>query len=69
MQIVNRAIDYTSDDPTLNPPLNDSLANPSRRDTIAIPSMGSVTLRVTADNPGAWFFHCEPHRTFAQMGF
>ena len=59
MQLINRAEDYTSDDPTLNPPLNSSLPNPSRRDTVAIPSMGSVTLRVTADNPGAWFFHCE----------
>jgi iron transport multicopper oxidase len=57
-QIVNRADDYTSDDPTLNPPLTEGQANPMRRDVIAIPSMGSATLRFTADNPGAWFFHC-----------
>ncbi|KAI0310690.1 Fet3 protein [Amylostereum chailletii] len=57
-QVVHRAEDYTSDDPTLNPPFNDSQPNPVRRDTIQVPSMNSVTLRVIADNPGAWFFHC-----------
>ncbi|WWD18251.1 hypothetical protein CI109_102701 [Kwoniella shandongensis] len=34
------------------------VTNPSRRDTIVIPPTGSVTLRWTADNPGAWMFHC-----------
>ncbi|KAI0360410.1 Fet3 protein [Trametes cingulata] len=58
MQLVGRSQDYTSDDPTLNPPLNNSQPNPMRRDTVQVPSMNSVTLRVTADNPGAWFFHC-----------
>lgn len=58
MQLVGRAQDYTSDDPELNPPLNNSQANPMRRDTVQVPSGTSVTLRVVADNPGAWFFHC-----------
>ncbi|KAI8986650.1 Fet3 protein [Trametes punicea] len=58
MQLVGRAQDYTSDDPTLNPPLNNTQPNPMRRDTVQVPSMNSVTLRVVADNPGVWFFHC-----------
>ncbi|KAI0634793.1 Fet3 protein [Trametes polyzona] len=58
MQLVGRSQDYTSDDPELNPPLNNSQPNPMRRDTVQVPSMNSVTLRVVADNPGAWFFHC-----------
>lgn len=61
MQLVGRAQDYTSDDPELNPPLNNSQANPMRRDTVQVPSGTSVTLRVVADNPGAWFFHCTSH--------
>ena len=58
MQIVNRAQDYTSSDPALNPPLVEGQANPMRRDTVQIPAKNSVTLRVIGDNPGAWFFHC-----------
>ncbi|TCD65750.1 ferroxidase fet3 [Steccherinum ochraceum] len=57
-QLVGRAEDYTSDDPTLNPPLVEGQANPMRRDTVQVPSMNSVTLRIVADNPGSWFFHC-----------
>ncbi|KAH9948017.1 Fet3 protein [Amylocystis lapponica] len=57
-QIVNRAQDYTSSDPALNPPINESQVNPIRRDTVLIPPGTSVALRVIADNPGAWFFHC-----------
>lgn len=57
--LVGRSQDYTSTDPTLNPPVAEGQANPMRRDTVQIPSMGSITLRVVADNPGAWFFHCE----------
>ncbi|KAG6821107.1 hypothetical protein H0H93_006446 [Arthromyces matolae] len=57
-QIVGRSQDYTSDDPTLNPPIVEGQANPIRRDTIQIPSMNSATLRFVADNPGAWFLHC-----------
>ncbi|KAJ3506458.1 hypothetical protein NLJ89_g6860 [Agrocybe chaxingu] len=58
VMIVGRAEDYTSDDPALNPPLVEGQANPIRRDTVQIPSMHSATLRVVADNPGVWFFHC-----------
>jgi iron transport multicopper oxidase len=57
--LVGRSEDYTSDDPSLNPPLVEGQANPMRRDTFLVPSMGSVTLRFVADNPGVWFFHCE----------
>ncbi|KZV80843.1 laccase [Exidia glandulosa HHB12029] len=57
-QIVNKATDFTSDDPELNPPVQEGQANPVRRDTVQIPSMGSATLRFVADNPGAWLFHC-----------
>ncbi|KAG6332533.1 hypothetical protein ID866_6557 [Astraeus odoratus] len=57
-QIVNRVEDYTSDDPTLNPPLVEGQSNPIRRDTVVVTGGGSVTLRVVADNPGAWLFHC-----------
>lgn len=58
MQLVGRSTDYTSDDPELNPPLNESQPNPVRRDTVQVPSGESVTMRVVADNPGVWFFHC-----------
>ncbi|EPQ53867.1 ferroxidase [Gloeophyllum trabeum ATCC 11539] len=57
-QLVGRATDYTSDNATLNPPLDEGQANPMRRDTVMVPSMGSATMRVVADNPGVWFFHC-----------
>lgn len=56
--IAGRSIDYTSSDPTLNPPINESQTNPMRRDTFLIPSGESITLRVVADNPGAWLLHC-----------
>ncbi|KAF8886132.1 ferroxidase [Infundibulicybe gibba] len=56
--IVGRSSDYTSTDPALNPPIVEGQANPIRRDTVQIPSMHSATLRVVADNPGVWFFHC-----------
>jgi iron transport multicopper oxidase len=58
-QLAGRAEDYTSSDPSLNPPIVEGQANPMRRDTVAVPSMGSVTLRFIADNPGAWMFHCK----------
>ncbi|ORX38813.1 Cupredoxin [Kockovaella imperatae] len=57
-QVVHKSFDVTSNDTTINPPFDENQANPSRRDTITIPPTGSVTLRWTADNPGAWFFHC-----------
>lgn len=56
--LVGRATDYTSSDPTLNPPIVEGQANPIRRDVVGIPSMGSATMRVVADNPGVWFLHC-----------
>ncbi|KAH9000834.1 Fet3 protein [Lactarius hatsudake] len=58
VQIVNRADDYTSSDPTLNPPIVEGQANPIRRDTVGVPSGSSAALRVVADNPGAWILHC-----------
>lgn len=57
-QIVNRATDYTSDDPALNPPIVEGQSNPVRRDTVAVESGASATLRFVANNPGAWIFHC-----------
>ncbi|THG94600.1 hypothetical protein EW026_g6904 [Hermanssonia centrifuga] len=57
-QLVQRSTDYTSDDPALNPPIVEGQANPMRRDTVQVPSGEGVTLRVVADNPGAWIFHC-----------
>lgn len=56
--LVGRSEDYTSDDPALNPPIVEGQANPVRRDTVQIPSMHSATMRIVADNPGVWLFHC-----------
>lgn len=58
VQIVNRALNYTSSDPTLNPPIVEGQANPIRRDTVQVPPLNSVALRLIADNPGAWLLHC-----------
>ncbi|KAF9963277.1 hypothetical protein BGZ65_004767, partial [Modicella reniformis] len=33
-------------------------ANPSRRDTVLIPSEQNVAIRFHANNPGVWLFHC-----------
>ncbi|KAF7793037.1 hypothetical protein EIP86_004142 [Pleurotus ostreatoroseus] len=57
-QLVQRSTDYTSDDPSLNPAIVEGQANPMRRDTVQLPAGAGVTLRVVADNPGAWIFHC-----------
>lgn len=57
-QVVHKSQDVTSDDPEVNPPLVEGLANPMRRDTVTVPPGGSATLRFRADNPGAWFLHC-----------
>ncbi|KAH7105424.1 Fet3 protein [Auriculariales sp. MPI-PUGE-AT-0066] len=57
-QIIHRAEDYTSDDPALNPPLVEGQQNPIRRDTVQVPSGHSATMRLVADNPGVWLFHC-----------
>lgn len=55
---MGRAEDYTSSDPTLNPPVVEGQKNPIRRDTVRVPAGGSVTLRFAADNPGTWMLHC-----------
>lgn len=34
------------------------LSNPLRRDTASVEAFGWILLRVVADNPGAWSFHC-----------
>jgi iron transport multicopper oxidase len=47
----------------MNPPTIEGQLNPIRRDTVQIPAMGAVTLRVIADNPGVWLFHCTYHRS------
>lgn len=56
--MVGRAEDYTSSDPILNPPIARGQLNPMRRDTFDVPAGGSLTLRIVADNPGAWIMHC-----------
>ncbi|KIM79223.1 Ferroxidase [Piloderma croceum F 1598] len=56
--IAGRAANYTSTDPTQNPPVVERQANPMRRDTIFIEAGASATLRFVADNPGVWFMHC-----------
>ena len=40
--IVGRATNYTSSDPTLNPPIVEGQANPTRRDVVGIPPLGSA---------------------------
>ncbi|OHW95782.1 multicopper oxidase [Colletotrichum incanum] len=32
--------------------------NPMRRDTITIPGFSHIVIRILADNPGVWAFHC-----------
>ena len=41
-------------------PLYDTfdLSNPLRRDTASVEAFGWILLRIVADNPGAWAFHC-----------
>ena len=34
------------------------LQNPLRRDTVTVEAFGWIVLRVVADNPGLWAFHC-----------
>lgn len=60
-QIVKKTMDTLSDDPAVNPPLNEtalSTGNPMRRDTVTVPSGGAAYLRFRSDNPGAWLMHC-----------
>ncbi len=35
-----------------------NLTNPLRRDTASVEAFGWILLRIVADNPGAWAFHC-----------
>lgn len=35
-----------------------NLSNPLRRDTASVEAYGWILLRLVADNPGAWAFHC-----------
>ncbi|KIY47458.1 ferroxidase [Fistulina hepatica ATCC 64428] len=57
--IVGRSDDYNATIGSAeNPRIVDGQTNPMRRDTLHIPSGSSATLRVVADNPGAWFLHC-----------
>jgi len=54
--IVARSLNFS--DPDLDPPVVEGQANPIRRDVFQIPAGQSITLRVVADNPGAWLLHC-----------
>nr|AHD24914.1 putative laccase 1 [Flammulina velutipes] len=53
--IVARSDDYIN---SPSPLIISAHPNPMRRDTINVPAGGSATLRIIADNPGAWFMHC-----------
>ena len=35
-----------------------NLSNPLRRDTASVEAFGWILLRIVADNPGVWAFHC-----------
>ncbi|KAJ7354176.1 multi-copper oxidase [Mycena albidolilacea] len=41
-------------------------SNPLRRDTFTVPSRGWAVVRIVADNPGYWAFHC--HIAWHMMG-
>lgn len=55
--IVGRSLNFS--DPDQNGPVVEGQLNPMRRDVFEIPSGQSITLRVVADNPGAWILHCK----------
>lgn len=57
-QLVHRSLDFHSTDKAKNPPLIEGQSNPMRRDTVSVPSGGSMSIRFRADNPGAWLMHC-----------
>ncbi|KAJ9102848.1 hypothetical protein QFC19_004576 [Naganishia cerealis] len=40
-QVVNKAMDYTSNDTSLNPPIDEAQVNPVRRDTVTVPPGGT----------------------------
>jgi iron transport multicopper oxidase len=60
--IVARSLNFS--DPDLDNTVVEGQANPIRRDVFQIPSGQSVTLRVVADNPGAWILHCKLRKLF-----
>ena len=35
-----------------------NLYNPPLKDTVTVPDAGYTLVRLTADNPGYWLFHC-----------
>jgi len=39
-------------------PVNETQANPVRRDTVHVPAESYAVIRWRADNPAVWFFHC-----------
>ncbi|KAJ7141589.1 multi-copper oxidase [Mycena filopes] len=43
-----------------------NLINPMRRDTFTVPRRGWAVVRIVADNPGYWAFHC--HIAWHMMG-
>lgn len=49
-----------SEDTNLPQPLGGpyNIVNPVLKDTVYVPRMGYVVLRIRADNPGIWFLHC-----------
>ena len=51
--LVGRSVNFSDPDPVI-----EGLTNPIRRDVFQIPAGQSITLRVVADNPGAWLLHC-----------
>ncbi|KAG0242652.1 hypothetical protein BGW41_003755 [Actinomortierella wolfii] len=55
-QIIGRL--ESSYDPATSEPFPETSPNPSRRDTVLIPSEGAIAIRFKADNPGVWLFHC-----------
>jgi hypothetical protein len=55
--IVARSLNFSV--PALDPPVVEGQANPMRRDVFQIPAGQSITLRIVADNPGAWLLHCK----------
>ncbi|PWN37840.1 putative iron transport multicopper oxidase [Meira miltonrushii] len=57
-QVVHRSQNFKSDDPAINPVKKEGQVNPLRRDTVQVPAGGSVSIRMVADNPGAWILHC-----------
>ena len=45
--------------------LNGQALHGAMRDTVLVPSMGSVRVEFDADNPGRWLYHC--HNLYHMM--